>query len=208
MNQVDQAHLDLTRQRRSLRIALRIRRQGLSPATRRKTAAAIARWVARAGWLRRDKRIAFYLSTAEEISCAPMMARALRTHCRLFLPKIIDHRQHRMRFAPMGTAYRRNRYGILEPRGPQRYRARDLDVIFVPLVGFDSQGQRLGMGGGFYDRAVAKRGEIGRTLPYLIGVAHSSQRVQALPTLHTDVPLDAVVTELGIETFHSLRRTG
>ncbi|MGA0019978.1 MAG: 5-formyltetrahydrofolate cyclo-ligase [Steroidobacteraceae bacterium] len=195
------SQIDLIRERRALRTALRARRQRLTESTRRETADAISREIARAGWLRAGKRVGVYLATAEEISCAALMTLAMERHCRLFLPKIIDHRQHRMCFTPMGAHYRRNRYGILEPAGSQRVRTRELQLIFVPLVGFDARGQRMGMGGGYYDRALSWRLSGTIATPRIIGIAHSSQRVEVLPASTTDVPLDAVVTELGIETF-------
>ena len=74
--------------------------------------------------------------------------------------------------------------------------ARQLDVVIAPLVAFDESLNRLGMGGGYYDRTFAfrKRARVLRR-PVLIGVAYSFQRVDRLQPENWDVPLDVVITE-------------
>ena len=72
-------------------------------------------------------------------------------------------------------------------------------VVILPLVAFDKQGQRLGYGGGFYDRTLEI---LLRDHPVLaVGFAYSAQQVDSLPTDPTDQPLNAVVTEAGIRLF-------
>jgi 5-formyltetrahydrofolate cyclo-ligase len=93
---------------------------------------------------------------------------------------------------------RANRFGIPEPTSKGRHirPARHLDVLLVPLVGFDSTGNRIGMGGGYYDRTLAflnRRRQWRR--PRLIGIAHECQRVAAIEPRAWDVPLQAVATE-------------
>lgn len=85
----------------------------------------------------------------------------------------------------------KNRYGILEPTGNSAIDVNDLDVIVIPLLGFNRQGDRLGMGAGYYDRALAQCN--GRT--FHVGFAYSWQEVEQLSSEHWDVPLHAVVTE-------------
>jgi 5-formyltetrahydrofolate cyclo-ligase len=189
-------------QRRTLRRAMRARRSALTTKERANTARAVARLIEGAGWLKPGQRIALYLATAEEIHCAPLIERALRRRCKLFLPKITSYRQRRMRFAPMTDRYRLNRYGIAEPDGRRTVTARQLQRIFIPLVAFDAHGERLGMGGGYYDRALQHRlWQSCAARPLIIGIAHSCQRVAELSAWPTDVPMDAVVTERGIERF-------
>lgn len=93
----------------------------------------------------------------------------------------------------MGLPLRRNRFGIPEPLSLlKQQRSSDLDLVLLPLVGFDKRCNRLGMGAGFYDRALAKLHCRG---PFCIGVAYDFQRVEELPVDPWDVPLQAVVTE-------------
>ena len=130
------------------------------------------------------------------------LAEIIRRHGgRVFLPRLIDLRHHRMRFEEALGPMRRNRLGILEPDSGVLLAARSLDLVFVPLVGFDAAGMRLGMGAGYYDRAFAHR-RVHRILrrPRLVGVGFAVQRVPTLaPAVH-DVLLDAVVTEEGVIT--------
>src|SRR5207253_1457477 len=78
-------------------------------------------------------------------------------------------------------------------------RARRLDVVFLPLVGFDAQGVRLGTGGGYYDRAFAfRRGRSAWHVPRLVGLAYAFQQVERIAPAAHDVLLDAVVTDEGI----------
>jgi 5-formyltetrahydrofolate cyclo-ligase len=102
---------------------------------------------------------------------------------------------------------RRNHLNIPEPhhRPAQRRRAGQLDLILMPLVGFDEHGNRLGMGGGFYDRSLAfRRTRRHWRKPLLIGVAFELQRCPPLPTAAWDVPLDGIVTEHGLRLFNRI----
>lgn len=194
--------------RHSLRQEARRRRRALSVVERRQAARAIQRHLSRAGWIKPGRRIAAYLATPEEIDCGPIIESALRRHCPVYLPRITDYRQRQMRFAPLRSRYRRNRFGILEPVDPKHLSARHLHVILVPLVAFDAKGHRLGAGAGYYDRALKSRLRLRHvSYPRLVGIAHSCQRVPDLPVWPTDVPLDAVVTERGIEWFTAHRRS-
>jgi 5-formyltetrahydrofolate cyclo-ligase len=69
-------------------------------------------------------------------------------------------------------------------------------IVIVPLVAFDRRGGRLGYGGGFYDRTLARLRANGPVLA--VGFAYSAQEVDALPLEPTDQPLDMIVTELGV----------
>ena len=135
--------------------------------------------------------------------------RALARGCRVFVPRVTDYRRHRMRFLPApagspGPALRRGRYGILEPGQGIAMSVRRLDVLLMPLVGFDAQGHRIGMGKGYYDRALAFRNRRRtRERPLLVGLAFECQRVDALPARPHDIPLDRLVTEAGVRRFTS-----
>jgi 5-formyltetrahydrofolate cyclo-ligase len=73
-----------------------------------------------------------------------------------------------------------------------------LDLVLAPLVVFDPQRNRIGMGGGYYDRSFEFRKQAGRDAPILIGVAHELQKVEQLIAEDWDVRLDMVVTDGGI----------
>jgi 5-formyltetrahydrofolate cyclo-ligase len=183
--------------RKALRQMLRARRRVVSATERARAAQLIARNAdaylhLRAGW-----RIAIYSATATELDTAPLIDLARRRNCAVYVPRIDRHcASRKMRFVELTGRERPNRLGIHEPEGLTTIGARWLDVVFLPLVGFDAYGVRLGMGGGYYDRAFAFR--LLRKVwhaPRLIGLAYSFQQVDGLIAAPHDVRLDAVVTE-------------
>jgi 5-formyltetrahydrofolate cyclo-ligase len=91
-----------------------------------------------------------------------------------------------------------NRFRIPEPRHNRRQQRKvwALDLVLLPLVGFDRHGGRIGMGGGFYDRSLAYRGVRKKWHnPTLLGLAHECQQVDRLALASWDVPLKATVTD-------------
>jgi 5-formyltetrahydrofolate cyclo-ligase len=186
--------------RKSLRAELRAKRRALSPEDRQQAARGVARNVDRAFRLRAGMRVAIYAAMREELDTAPLIELALARRCRVFLPRI-DRRTIAIDFhelladAPQTT----NHLGILEPTGTATVPARWLDLVLLPLVGFDERGARLGMGGGYYDRTFAFR-NVHTTWrgPRLIGIAYSFQQLPAIAVAAHDVRMDAVVTEKGV----------
>jgi 5-formyltetrahydrofolate cyclo-ligase len=184
--------------RRKLRATLRAQRRAV-PAVQRARAAALAAYHAdHAFHLRAGQRIALYASLPEELDTAPLIELARRRGCRIYLPRI-ERRSGGMRFVAMGRRQSFNRLGIAEPVGGEVIGARWLDLVFLPLVGFDARGMRLGMGGGYYDRTFAFRRlrQVWKK-PLLVGFAYDLQRVPHLESAPHDVLLDAIVTEKGV----------
>ncbi len=157
-------------------------------------ARSLAARLARLHEFRAAGRIGGYLATDGELDVAPALALARRMGKETSLPVLRGPSLGFAVHAP-GAALALNRYAIAEPAGTPPRRARSLDVVLVPLVGFDARGNRLGMGGGFYDRTFAYLRARRRWLrPHLIGIAHPEQRVERLAAQPWDVPLTAVVT--------------
>jgi 5-formyltetrahydrofolate cyclo-ligase len=190
----------LSAARRSLRAELIARRRRVTPAQRAQAACRIARNADAALHLKSHWRVGLYAALPQELDAAPLIALALQRGCRIYLPRIDRQRAARgMRFLPMRGALRRNRLGIEEPTGARALGARWLDVVFLPLVGFDRSGVRLGTGGGFYDRAFAFRRWRGAWhAPRLVGLAYAFQEVEHISAAAHDVRMDAVVTEEGL----------
>jgi 5-formyltetrahydrofolate cyclo-ligase len=190
----------LDAERARLRTQLRAQRRALSPAARARAAQLVARQIDRKLGLRAADRVALYCSLRDELDSAPLFALARRRGWRIYVPRIERARHgRRMRFVEAGGRERLNRLGIREPLASRTIGARWLDLVLVPLVGFDAHGMRLGMGAGFYDRAFAyRRWRRAWRGPRLIGVAYSFQQVPRIHPAAHDVRLDAVVTEKGV----------
>ncbi|MGA8093479.1 MAG: 5-formyltetrahydrofolate cyclo-ligase [Steroidobacteraceae bacterium] len=192
----------VTDARRSLRASLRARRRAVSASERARAAIQVARHADGILHLRSGQRIGIYAATAEELDTSCLIALAQRRGCHVYLPRI-DSRSHvrAMCFARLTAAarsLRSNRFGIIEPDGTRLASARLLDVVFLPLVGFDRHGIRLGMGGGYYDRAFGfRRLRIAWHAPLLVGIGYASQEVAHIAPAAHDVPLDLVITERG-----------
>jgi 5-formyltetrahydrofolate cyclo-ligase len=190
----------LAAERKALRKALRSKRRALSSKDRKLFAAQIAHNVDCSLHLRPSWRIALYAALPEELDTTPLIELARRRGCRIYMPRIDRHSLgRRMQFIELSSRQRSNRLGITEPEGSRSIGARWLDVVFLPLVGFDSRGVRLGAGGGYYDRAFAFRHwrSVWHT-PQLIGLAYSLQQVEHITSAAHDVLMDAVVTEKGV----------
>jgi 5-formyltetrahydrofolate cyclo-ligase len=186
--------------RKSLRAELRAKRRAVPPEQRAEAARLVARHVDRAFRLRAGKRVAIYAAMREELDTTPLIELALARRCRVFLPRI-DRRTVQVDFHELlpGAPQTTNHLGILEPTGTASVPARWLDLVLMPLVGFDERGARLGMGGGYYDRTFAFR-NVHSTWrgPLLVGIAYSFQQLPAVACAAHDVRMDAVVTEKGV----------
>jgi len=133
----------------------------------------------------------------------PLIERAWSLRKKIYLPVLAPLNSGKLWFVRYEPHSRmvRNEFGIPEPVVDHRQRipARALDLVLTPLVGFDSQGNRLGMGGGFYDRSFAflkLRKHLKK--PRLIGIAYECQRLDRLKSEAWDVKLDGCATEAGL----------
>jgi 5-formyltetrahydrofolate cyclo-ligase len=174
--------------RRALRKRLRAARRAVPAPDRLLAAAAIDRGLASLGLPKPGMRLSAFRPFDGEIDPGAILRRAAALGCRVYLPVVTSLRNRRMRFVPAsGGAGSR----WIEPRW--------LDLVLVPLVGFDARGHRLGMGAGLYDRHFAfRRHRRAWHRPLLVGLAFEAQRVARLAESAHDVQLDAVVTEHGV----------
>ncbi|WP_421857358.1 5-formyltetrahydrofolate cyclo-ligase [Oricola sp.] len=133
-----------------------------------------------------------------EADIRPLMAALGERGARLCLPAIIDRETIVFRELVRGAALVEMGFGTHGP-GPE---AEELDpeLMLMPLAAFDGKGNRIGYGGGFYDRAIERLRAAGRA-PQLIGIAFACQETDAAPAEPHDVGLDAILTEDGLRSF-------
>ena len=190
-----------------LRKELRAKRRSLEDAQYALRSKRAASAVTRVAGFKAGARVAAYLPFDREADTAALLRAAHRRGVRIFVPVVVDLRHRRLRFHPLSGRTRPGAFGIEVPHGTPhrnlRWTApRWFDLIVVPLVGVDGRGLRLGMGGGFYDRALAFR-RVRRSWkgPRLVGLAFDCQRVDTVFADSWDVRLDSLATESGLAHF-------
>jgi len=187
----------------SLRKQLRAQRRSLSDYDHRHRSLAAAKAIMRLRGFRAGQRVALYLPFDREVDTAALIHAARQRGVHIFVPFISDRRHCRLRFFPLTGETSPGTFGISVPR----LRARPvspqwLNLIVVPLVGVDTQGRRLGMGGGYYDRALAfRRRRTSWMGPHLVGLAFECQRTGLKFSEAWDIQLNSLATESGVEQF-------
>ena len=194
----------------SLRKQLRDARRNLSGKERLQHEVTIAEALIRLPLIQRSQRVACYLSEDGEVDLGPLQWFLDKQNKKQCLPVLRHGAKNRLWFCHYSPGDRLllNRFRIAEPdtRKNPPLSLRSIDVILMPLVGFDDHLNRLGMGGGFYDRTFSMLRRAGHwRRPRLIGIAHECQRVEALDRQPWDVPMDLVITESGIYTGNGER---
>ena len=143
---------------------------------------------------RNAQHIALYLSFDGEISTDKLIKILWAQGKQVYLPVLHPFNPNHLlflRYLP-DTPMLKNKFGILEPKLNVQsvLPLEELDILFTPLVAFDKQGNRLGMGGGFYDRTLQNW----RNSSFIpVGLAHQCQQVEQLPTEAWDVPLHQIL---------------
>lgn len=182
----------LTDLRSQLRQSMRLKRQSLTAGQQTQAAESIIPQALSLIESYQASHIAFYLPFNGEISPIPLMEQLLQQGKKLYLPLLHPFTSGQLLFVNYNckTILKFNRLGIQEPILDVRNILpwQELEMIFTPLVACDKAGNRLGMGGGFYDRTLAQA-------PHLIsvGLAHECQQVEQLPIESWDMPLDHII---------------
>ena len=125
-----------------------------------------------------------------------IIERAWRANKRIFAPAIEAGGVMTFCRLDRETTLMRNYYGLWEPEPSETIDPRSLDVVVTPLVAFDKQRNRIGMGSGYYDRTFAFLGPRRIWLrPRLVGLAFDCQRARKISPNPWDIPLSCVLTE-------------
>jgi 5-formyltetrahydrofolate cyclo-ligase len=194
--------------KQELRLQLRAARSSIPSAQRDRAATDLCNNALQLPYFNSAKKIALYWAHDDEISTMPLMHSLLEQGKECFLPVLLVDLHQKLAFASYTpeTPLIKNRYGILEPEltFSSITRLVDLDIIFVPLLGFDNVGRRLGRGGGFYDATFADFHKSNTDKwPWLVGLGYNCQHVDEVPADSWDWQLDAVITESEVFNFRS-----
>lgn len=203
------------------RANIRISRKALTEEQQQQASAQLFSQLTNLESVQRATNIAIYLASDGEVDALPFIHWCWQQQKSVYLPVIHPFSKGHLLFLKYddNTEMHQNKYGIWEPKlnvmniiSPE-----SIDIIFTPLVAFDDKGNRLGMGGGFYDRTLANwyqqfqavkvsptmnQKALSAIKPMPIGLAHDLQQVSSLPCEHWDIPLPTIVTPSNVFSFN------
>ncbi|HSW92875.1 MAG TPA: 5-formyltetrahydrofolate cyclo-ligase [Gammaproteobacteria bacterium] len=174
------------------------RRQNMSSSDQKRAANEAAHILQETAFFKRAQHIACYYPIQHEFDCLPLIELIWRAQKKCYLPVLSDDSLDFFLYEK-NTTLQPNRYQIPEPVTDKKIALDQLDIVLLPLVGFDETGNRLGMGAGYYDRTFHQNTALKK--PFLLGLGYEVQQVSELPKAVWDVPLDGVLTEKNMRTF-------
>lgn len=183
----------------ALRARMRRLRKALPPSVRERAGRAVlGEFETLLKTLKPGATVAGYLAIGSELDAAPLLYRAARKGFKTALPVVKEEGQP-MKFLPWAPDDALT-HGLYGTRIPAREGEEVMPgLLLAPLLAFDRSGHRLGQGGGYYDRAIARLREAGDVL--CVGLGFSAQEVDKVPSDVADQRLDAVLTENGLRRF-------
>jgi 5-formyltetrahydrofolate cyclo-ligase len=196
----DQSLITQEQSRQSIRKLMRERRNSLAKNEQNLAGIQLCEQIKQI--IKPNNVVALYLDNDGEISTKAIINDLQEQKIKTLLPVMHSFNKGYLNFQTYlcsnntdNTSMVKNHFNILEPKlnAQHTYALSQIDYIFMPLVAFDSKGNRLGMGGGFYDRTLSKINTLSNR-PKLCGLAHSCQHVDALPYQAWDVPIDLIIT--------------
>lgn len=190
----------MTKSKSAIRREQKLAREAVPPGQRRTAATAALKTLRGLQEYMASGRVAVYFPIGGELDTSSVCVDLWQRRKECYLPVIVENSAVSLMFARYNTdsPMQPNDFGIPEPRvGPQDLLpAQHLDLILLPLTAFDRNGNRVGMGGGYYDRALAFRHTPGhQRRPRLFGLGYALQEVQNVPAEDNDVRLDGIITE-------------
>jgi 5-formyltetrahydrofolate cyclo-ligase len=188
--------------REFIRKKIRTRRKALPRTFQNNAAETLLLTLKNENTVRNAQHIALYLANDGELDLQPFINWCWQQNKQVYLPVLHPFCSGHLLFLlfERDSKMLKNQYGILEPKLDVNKVCplSQLDLLFTPLVAFDSKGARLGMGGGFYDRTLTNWQQH-KVTP--IGLAHDCQQVDAIPVEYWDIPLPQIITPSTTYTF-------
>ncbi|WP_068545673.1 5-formyltetrahydrofolate cyclo-ligase [Thalassotalea crassostreae] len=198
LNKQQLSKIENATERNALRKLVRSRRQQMSPAEQLQASQSIKLVLSKHPQIIKAKTIALYLANDGELDLAEFIHWCWQQNKQLYLPVLHPFSAGHLLFLnyQADTKMQQNKYGISEPKldVTKVLPVSQLDVLLTPLVAFDSAGNRMGMGGGYYDRTLAQWHQQHASKPFPIGVAHSCQQVDKIPVEQWDIAIPEILT--------------
>ena len=181
--------------KQNLRAYYRAQRHALSDATQLQHAHQASFLLQQLPEWQNWQHVAFYWPHDSELSLLSSLSLAIQEGKSCYLPALNEEGDLSFKACTLESSMRLNTFGIPEPETALCFPPEKLDCVLLPMVSFDSEGNRLGRGKGYFDKTFAfKRWD---SAPLLIGVAHECQRAAKLKPEAWDIPLNGILTEAG-----------
>ncbi len=188
--------------RTSIRQILRTKRKTLTVTFQKEAADALLLILKNDIIIKEAKHIALYLANNGELDLQPFIRWCWQQNKHIYLPIVHPFSKGHLLFLRYdnNSTLVINQFNIEEPKLDVRdiKPIQQLDIILTPLVAFDSTGARIGMGGGYYDRTLAKwyehYAQDKQYSPAIMGVAHDCQQITKVPHEAWDIPLPKIIT--------------
>lgn len=148
-----------------------------------------------------SQHIACYFAVGNEFDSAPLMKAIWDAKKNCYLPILSKTNTLEFALYDSHTVLKSNRYCILEPDTSLYFPLDQLDLVLMPLVAFDLQGHRLGMGGGYYDRTFQFLQDNIIPKPFMLGLAYEFQKMEHMPVDPWDISMNGVLTEEQLYLF-------
>ncbi|MCH7503025.1 MAG: 5-formyltetrahydrofolate cyclo-ligase [Proteobacteria bacterium] len=191
-------NLAATQSTARIRTAAKRARRSIRDDARTAASAEIASHIMNSREFLASRTLACYLHDWDEVDTRAIIERAWCAKKRVFAPVIDRHGGMRFHALYPETRLEQNQFGLWEPIATSAISPRELDVVITPVVAFDDDLNRIGMGGGHFDRCFAFLRNRKRWLrPKLIGVAFDCQRVEKITPNPWDVRLYRIISEAG-----------
>lgn len=199
--------------RASIRKIVGTRRKELTTSFQEKSAEALLLRLQNDIIVKEAQHIALYLAVNGELDLHPFIIWCWQQNKHVYLPIIHPFSKGNLLFLAYNdnSTMVNNRYHIKEPKLNVRdiKPVQQLDIILTPLVAFDSTGERIGMGGGYYDRTLANwyehYAQDKHYSPAVMGIAHDCQQIEKVPHDIWDIPLPKIITPTRTLKFNPLR---
>ena len=190
--------------KQALRAMLRQRMAELDTPTLRNQSVQACHCLIETDEFRRAEAIMIFLPLKHEVDAQPVAIRAWQMDKTVTVPRVGYEQRHMIpiEISSLGEPMDRDRHGVRTPVQGRPIPPEMIDLVVVPGLGFDSQGHRLGRGGGFYDRFLSQSGFVGK----VCGLAIDDQVIDEVPTAGHDVMLDLLVTNQQVLRFKRSRK--
>lgn len=187
----------------AIRKEFRSRRKDITPKERQQAAESAVELFVKSPLFAKSDCIACYLPNDYEFDSTKLIEAIWQQKKKCYLPILSKEDGPELKFGYYSpeTVMKRNHFNILEPTDSIYLEKDKLDIVFMPLVAFDQEGNRLGMGQGYYDRTFQFLLSSSQVKPLLVGLAFEKQCLSQIPKDPWDVPMRAILTEKQLRIF-------